>query len=76
MTWRHNDDWLLGIGNIHASRGRTDHGVWLRAGLGFEQVKLAGMTPTLTLQRQMNWSDISKYQTAATTVYLGLAADF
>ena len=76
VTWRHNDDWLLGIGNIHASRGRTDHGVWLRAGLGFEQVKLAGMTPTLTLQRQMNWSDISKYQTAATTVYLGLAADF
>ena len=76
VSWRHNDDWLLGIGDIEVTDGRTDHGIWLRAGLGFEQVKLAGMTPTLTLQRQMNWSNISKYQTAATSVYLGLAADF
>ena len=79
-SWRHYDDYDLGIGlgsgTIHSTDGRTDHGLWLRAGLGFEQGKFAGLTPTVTVQRQMTWSNISKYQTAATSLYLGLAVDF
>lgn len=75
-NWRHYDRYAIGIGSIEATDGRTDTGLWLRAGLGFETAKLAGMTPTLTVQRQMTKSDISKYQTASTSLYLGLAADF
>lgn len=58
------------------TKGRTDHGLWLRAGLGLEEMKLAGMTPSLSVMRQLTWSNISKYQTASTTLYLGLAAEF
>lgn len=75
-SWLHYDRFAIGIGAIESTKGRTDNSLWLRAGVGFDQAKLAGLSPTLTLQRQMTWSNISKYQTEATTLYLGLAADF
>jgi hypothetical protein len=44
--------------------------------LQLEGIDLAGMTPTLSVMRDMTWSNISKYETATTALYLGLAAEF
>ena len=74
VSWRTYDEYTLGPVNV--TKGRTDQGLWLRAGLNLGDIKLAGLTPTVTLQRQMTWSNISKYQTDATSLFLGLAADF
>ena len=74
VTWRDYEVYSLGFANV--TKGRTDHGLWLRAEFGLDDVKLAGLTPTLSVMRQMSWSNISKYETAATTLQMGLAADF
>jgi hypothetical protein len=74
VSWRKNDGYSLGAVNV--TKGRTDRGLWLRAGLNLGDITLAGMTPTATVQRQMTWSNISKYQTDATSLYLGLAKEF
>ena len=73
-SWRNHDAYSLGLVNV--TKGRTDQGLWLRAGLTLGEIRFAGLTPTLTLQRQMSWPNISKYQTAATTLYPGLSSDF
>ncbi len=74
VSWRKHEEYSLGAVNV--TKGRTDQGLWLRAGLNLGDITLAGLTPTVTLQRQMTWSNISKYQTDATSLYLGLAKDF
>ena len=74
VSWRNYDEYSLGFANV--TQGRTDQSLWISAGFGLKDVKLAGLTPTLTVQRQMTWSNISKYQTDSTSLYLGLAADF
>jgi hypothetical protein len=74
VTWRDYEEYSLGFANV--TKGRTDHGVWVRADFGLQDLEVAGLTPTLSVMRQMSWSNISKYQTVATSVYLGLAADF
>ena len=74
LSWRSYDQYSLGLVNV--TKGRTDQGLWLRAGLNLGDITVAGLTPTVTVQRQMTWSNISKYQTDATTLYLGLATEF
>ncbi len=74
MTWRDYDAYSLGFANV--TKGRTDRGLWVRADFGLQDLAVAGLTPTLSVMRQMSWSNISKYETVATSVYLGLAADF
>jgi hypothetical protein len=73
-SWRDYETYSLGFANV--TKGRTDTSVWLRAGLQLEGIDLAGMTPTLSVMRDMTWSNISKYETATTALYLGLAAEF
>lgn len=75
LSHRAYDDYVL-LGNIHATNGRTDDGLTLRASFGFDRLSVAGMVPTVTLQRQIVTSNISKYETQSTTVNFGLAARF
>jgi hypothetical protein len=74
VSFRDYEAYSLGFANV--TKGRTDRGLWLRAGLGLDDVKVGGMVPTLSLMRQMSWSNISKYETDSTTLQLGLSAEF
>lgn len=74
LSWRHYDTYSLGLVNV--TKGRTDHSASLSASFGLGDATVAGLTPTLTLQRQIKQSNISKYETDATSVYLGLASRF
>lgn len=62
--------------NVFATNGRSDKGVTLTASFNLDRLPVAGMTPTLTLQRQIVRSNISKYQNDATRISFGLAARF
>lgn len=74
LSWRDYDTYSLGFANV--TKGRTDTGVWVRAGFDLDGIDLAGMAPTLSVMHEMTWSNISKYETATTSLYLGLAAEF
>jgi hypothetical protein len=73
-SWRDYNTYSLGFANV--TKGRTDTRVWLRAGFELDGIDLAGMAPALSVMRDMTWSNISKYETATTSLYLGLAAEF
>jgi hypothetical protein len=73
-SWRHHDEFSLFFAN--ATKGRTDRGLSQRVSFSLDDVTVLGLTPTLTVQRQMSWSNISKYETEATSVYFGFAREF
>lgn len=76
--WRDYPVYSLGFANV--TKGRTDLGAFLQLKIGLDQPRALGpkltVTPILGLERRITTSNISKYDTRATTLTLGLAAAF
>ena len=73
-NWRHYAEYSLGFANV--TDGRTDQGIWAQVGLTLPEVHIGVLSPTISLRSTDVRSNISKYQTHSTAVYLGLSAQF
>ncbi len=74
LSSRDQDDYRLGP--IAVTGGRHDRNIGLSLSMGFREITLLGLEPTLAINGQRGFSNLSRFEGSEIALGLGLAARF